>query len=61
MDNLNELDYDPDETQKAWHFYNEEGEPMMVVSIAYKNGHTDSNLEKLIKLHAKCFRVKSIS
>ena len=60
MDNLNELDYDPDETQKAWHWYNEEGEPLMIVNITYKNGHTDSNLERLIKLHARGFRVKRI-
>jgi len=59
MDNLNELDYDPDETKKTWHFYNEDGEPMMVVDITYKNGHTDSNLEKLVKLHAKGFRIKA--
>jgi hypothetical protein len=61
MDNLNELDYDPDETQKSWHWYSEDGEPLMIVNITYKNGHTDSNLEKLIKLHAKGFRIKSIS
>ena len=56
---LTELQYSPDETKKTWHFYNEDGEPMMVVDITYKNGHTDSNLEKLIKLHAKGFRIKA--
>ena len=59
MDNLNELDYEPDETKKTWHFYNEDGEPMMAVNITYMNGHTDSNLEKLVKLHAKGFRIKA--
>ena len=56
---LTELQYSPDETKKTWHFYNEDGEPMMVVDITYKNGHTDSNLEKLVKLHAKGFRIKA--
>jgi hypothetical protein len=50
-----------DETKKSWHWYNEDGQLMMTVSIDYRGGHTDSNLEKLIKLHAKGFRVKSIS
>ena len=56
---LTELQYSPDETKKTWHFYNEDGEPMMVVDITYKNGHTDRNLEKLVKLHAKGFRIKA--
>lgn len=56
---LTELQYSPDETKKTWHFYNEDGEPMMVVNITYMNGHTDSNLEKLVKLHAKGFRIKN--
>ena len=55
MDNLNELDYDPDETQKTWHFYNEDAHLMMKVTIDYKNGHQDSNLERMIKLHARGF------
>ena len=57
MDNLKELTYDPDETKKTWHFYNENGDATMVVSIDYKDGHTDTNLERLIKLHAIGFRV----
>lgn len=57
---LTELKYSPDETKKTWHFYNEEGEPMMVVDITYMNGHTDIYLERLIKLHARGFRVKHI-
>ena len=57
---LTELQYSPDETKKTWHFYNEDGEPMMVVNITYMNGHTDSNLEKLVKLHAKGFRIKNV-
>ena len=60
MDNLKELTYDPDETKKTWHFYDEHGDAIMQVSIDYKNGHTDPSLEKLIKLHAKGFRVKHI-
>ena len=60
MDNLNELDYDPDETKKSWHWYNEDGQLMMTVSIDYRCGHTDSNLERMIKLHARGFRVKHI-
>ena len=58
MDNLNELDYKADETQKTWHFYNEEGSLIMQVNIVYKDGHTDRNLEQMIKLHAKGFRIK---
>ena len=58
---LTELQYSPDETKKTWHFYNEEGEPIMVVDITYMNGHADSNLERLVKLHAEGFRVKSSS
>lgn len=58
MDNLNELDYRADETQKTWHFYNEEGSLIMQVNIVYKDGHTDRNLEQMIKLHAKGFRIK---
>ena len=50
-----------DETKKSWHWYNEDGDLMMTVSIDYRDGHTDSNLERLIKLHARGFRVKSIS
>ena len=61
MDNLKELTYDPDETKKTWHFYNENGDATMVVSIDYKDGHTDTDLERMIKLHARGFRVKSIS
>ena len=57
---LTELQYSPDETKKTWHFYNEEGEPMMVVDITYKNGHTDIHLERMIKLHARGFRVKHV-
>ena len=57
---LKELQYSPDETKKTWHFYNEEGEPIMVVDITYKNGHTDIHLERMIKLHARGFRVKHI-
>ena len=34
---LTELQYSPDETKKTWHFYNEDGEPMMVVDITYMN------------------------
>ena len=60
MDNLKQLDYDPDETKKTWHFYDEHGNPTMVVSIDYKDGYTDINLERLIKLHARGFRVKHI-
>lgn len=60
MDNLNELDYPADETRKSWHWYDEDGKLMMTVSIDYKDGHKDSNLEKLIKLHAKGFRIKHI-
>jgi hypothetical protein len=48
-----------DETKKSWHWYNEDGQLMMTVSIDYRDGHTDSNLEKLIKLHAKGFRIKN--
>lgn len=58
MDNLNELDYRADETQKTWHFYNEKGSLIMQVNIVYKDGHTDRNLEQMIKLHAKGFRIK---
>ena len=50
-----------DETKKSWHWYNEDGQLMMTVSIDYRDGHTDSNLERLIKLHARGFRVKSTS
>jgi len=50
-----------DETKKSWHWYNEDNELMMTVSIDYKDGHTDMYLERLIKLHARGFRVKSIS
>lgn len=60
MNNLNELDYDPDETKKAWHFYGEDDQLIMTVSIDYKNGHHDSHLERMIKLHARGFRVKHI-
>ena len=60
MDNLKELNYSPDETKKTWHFYNENGDPTMVVSIDYKGGHSDIYLERLIKLHARGFRVKHI-
>ena len=60
MDNLKELTYDPDETKKTWHFYNENGDATMVVSIDYKDGHSDTNLERMIKLHARGFRVKQI-
>jgi hypothetical protein len=49
-----------DETKKSWHWYNEDGQLMMTVSIDYRDGHTDSNLEKLIKLHAKGFRIKNL-
>ena len=61
MDNLRELTYNPDETKKTWHFYDENGDATMIVSIDYKDGHTDTDLERLIKLHARGFRVKSIS
>ena len=60
MDNLRELNYSPDETKKTWHFYDENGDATMVVSIDYKGGHTDTDLERLIKLHARGFRVKHI-
>jgi hypothetical protein len=60
MDNLKELTYDPDETKKTWHFYNENGDATMVVSIDYKDGHSDMYLERMIKLHARGFRVKHI-
>lgn len=60
MDNLTELNYEPDETKKTWHFYDEHGDATMVVSIDYKDGHTDIYLERLIKLHARGFRVKHI-
>ena len=60
MDNLTELNYEPDETKKTWHFYDENGNATMVVSIDYKDGHTDTNLERMIKLHARGFRVKHI-
>ena len=59
MDNLTELNYEPDETKKTWHFYNENGDATMVVSIDYKDGYTDIYLERLIKLHARGFRVKT--
>ena len=59
VDNLKQLDYSPDETKKTWHFYDEHGDATMVVSIDYKDGHTDTNLERLIKLHARGFRVKT--
>ena len=36
VDNLKQLDYDPDETKKTWHFYDEHGDATMVVSIDYK-------------------------
>ena len=57
---LTELQYSPDETKKTWHFYDENGDATMVVSIDYKDGHTDIYLERLIKLHARGFRVKHI-
>ena len=44
MDNLRELNYSPDETKKTWHFYDENGDATMVVSIDYKDGHTDTDL-----------------
>ena len=59
MDNLTELNYEPDETKKTWHFYDENGDATMVVSIDYKDGYTDMYLERLIKLHARGFRVKT--
>ena len=59
MDNLTELNYEPDETKKTWHFYDENGDATMVVSIDYKDGYTDIYLERLIKLHARGFRVKT--
>ena len=61
MDNLSELTYEPDETTKTWHFYNGNGDAIMVLTINYKDGHTDKNLERLIKLHARGFRVKHIN
>ena len=61
MDNLRELNYSPDETKKTWHFYDENGDATMVVSIDYKDGHTDRNRERLIKLHARGFRVRHIN
>ena len=61
MDNLRELNYSPDETKKTWHFYDENGDATMVVSIDYKGGYTDTNLERLIKLHARGFRVRHIN
>ena len=60
MDNLKELTYNPDETKKTWHFYDENGDATMIVSIDYKGGHTDTDLERMIKLHARGFRVKHI-
>ena len=57
MDNLSELNYEPDETIKTWHFYNADGDALMTLTINYKDGHTDKNLERLIKLHAIGFRV----
>ena len=60
MDNLSELTYEPDETTKTWHFYNVDGDAIMVLNINYKNGHTDKDLERLIKLYAQGFRVKHI-